>query len=200
MKNLPRSSQHAIQIRIKEDGRICHWEREFQEIRFQINRLAFLQTHWWPGWINSDDHTNKKRKKLELDAYLLERHPSTEFWKTLDYVMFSQSAPQKKDVLQIYILKPNFRIRTQHGQIWIWKPSYVTCFRVPMSASTFSYKYTITQAFLEPQNPGVTTGSTYGLLEHSIYIIVCLFSLVCTKRNLQDKFVRIFFKRVSCCK
>ena len=70
-------------------------------------------------------------------------------------------------------------------------PQTVTCFRVPMSVLTFSYKYN------KPSNNRINID---GLLEHSIvYMIVCLFSLVCTSlyytefaRNvLSDIFNRI---------
>ena len=74
----------------------------------------------------------------------------------------------------------------------------VTCFRILMSASTFSYKYNKPSisgnSELKERSSssiGITTGSTYGLLEHSIlHIIVCLFSLVCTTefRNKKRSF------------
>ena len=85
----------------------------------------------------------------------------------------------------IFVYGPNM------GKFEFENPQTVTCFRVPMSVLTFSYKYN------KPSNNRI---NIYGLLEHSIvYMIVCLFSLVCTSlyytefaRNvLSDIFNRI---------
>ncbi len=167
-------------------------ERESSKKLVQINRLACLQTHWWPRWINSDDHTNKKRKKnlnrTRIYSSAIHRRYFEKHWTTWCF----HTPPKIRYSSNKYILKPNFRIRTQHGQIWIENPP-VTCFRVPMSASTFSYKYNkpsipqtpeyIERAFQLYRNNNRI--NIYGLLENSIvYIIVCLFSLaygICKK-------------------
>lgn len=105
--------------------------------------------------------------------------------------MCSHSAKNK--IFVKYILKPNFRLRTQHGQIRIWKPSNCNLFSSPDVSIDVLLQY-------KNNKPSNNRINMYGLLEHSIvYMIVCLFSLVCTSlyytefaRNvLSDIFNRI---------